>query len=61
MNSEPLSESIPSSFAAACAPYPIGVYGDTDNGGTQALYLSHVPFEKLGLPELPISPLAKMR
>jgi Fe-S-cluster-containing dehydrogenase component len=28
------------------------VYGETDNGGTQALYLSHVPFEKLGLPEL---------
>jgi Fe-S-cluster-containing dehydrogenase component len=28
------------------------VYGELDNGGTQALYLSHVPFEKLGLPEL---------
>ena len=28
------------------------VYGDTDNGGTQALYLSRVPFEKLGLPEI---------
>ena len=28
------------------------VYGETDNGGTQSLYLSHVPFEDLGLPEL---------
>jgi hypothetical protein len=28
------------------------VYGELDNGGTQALYLSHVPFENLGLPEL---------
>ena len=28
------------------------VYGETDGGGTQVLYLSHVPFEKLGLPEL---------
>ncbi len=32
--------------------YENRVYGETDNGGTQALYLSHVPFEKLGLPEL---------
>ena len=29
------------------------VYGETDLGGTQVLYLSHVPFEKIGLPELP--------
>lgn len=28
------------------------VYGETDGGGTQVLYLSHVPFEKLGLPVL---------
>ena len=28
------------------------VFGETDGGGTQALYLSHVPFEKLGLPNL---------
>ena len=32
--------------------YQNRVYGETRNGGTQALYLSHVPFEKLGLPEL---------
>jgi Fe-S-cluster-containing dehydrogenase component len=28
------------------------VYGETEAGGTQVLYLSHVPFEKLGLPDL---------
>jgi len=28
------------------------VFGETDGGGTQVLYLSHVPFEKLGLPAL---------
>ena len=28
------------------------VYGETDGGGTQCLYLSHIPFENLGLPEL---------
>lgn len=28
------------------------VYGENDGGGTQVLYLSHVPFQKLGLPHL---------
>ncbi len=28
------------------------IYGETDGGGTQVLYISHVPFDKLGLPEL---------
>jgi Fe-S-cluster-containing dehydrogenase component len=28
------------------------VYGETEGGGTQVLYLSHVPFDKLGLPVL---------
>jgi formate dehydrogenase beta subunit len=28
------------------------VYGETDAGGTQVLYLSHVPFAFLGLPEV---------
>lgn len=27
------------------------VYGETDAGGTQVLYLSHVPFDKIGLPD----------
>jgi Fe-S-cluster-containing dehydrogenase component len=29
------------------------VFGETDGGGTQVLYLAHVDFEKLGLPQLP--------
>ena len=28
------------------------VFGETDGGGTQCLVLSHVPYEKLGLPAL---------
>lgn len=28
------------------------VYGEFEGGGTQALYLAHVPFEKLGLPNI---------
>ena len=28
------------------------IYGETDGGGTQVLYLSHVPFDKLGFPAL---------
>ncbi|MGE0040543.1 MAG: hydrogenase 2 operon protein HybA [Vicinamibacterales bacterium] len=27
------------------------VYGETEAGGTQVLYLSHVPFDKIGLPD----------
>jgi Fe-S-cluster-containing dehydrogenase component len=29
------------------------VYGEKDGGGTQVFYLSHVPFDALGLPTLP--------
>jgi Fe-S-cluster-containing dehydrogenase component len=29
------------------------IYGETDGGGTQVLYLSHIDFEKIGLPDLP--------
>jgi ferredoxin len=32
--------------------YENRVFGENDGGGTQALYLSHVPFEKIGLPDL---------
>lgn len=31
---------------------PPRVYGETDGGGTQCLILSHVPYEKFGLPAL---------
>jgi Fe-S-cluster-containing dehydrogenase component len=38
------------------------VYGEGDGGGTQVLYVSHVPFGKLGLPELgDASPAARAR
>lgn len=32
--------------------YENRIYGESEGGGTQVLYLSHVPFEKLGLPKL---------
>jgi Fe-S-cluster-containing dehydrogenase component len=37
-------------IAAQPGRYVPRVYGETEAGGTQVLYLSHVPFEKLGLP-----------
>jgi Fe-S-cluster-containing dehydrogenase component len=33
--------------------YQDRVYGEREAGGTQCLYLSHVPFANLGLPDLP--------
>jgi len=33
------------------------VYGETDGGGTQVLYLSRVPFRRLGLPDLGYDPV----
>src|SRR5262245_53104810 len=36
------------------------VYGETEAGGTQVLYLSHVPFEKLGLPALDDEPAPQL-
>lgn len=33
------------------------VYGESDGGGTQVLYLSAVPFERLGLPDLGDAPV----
>jgi hypothetical protein len=33
-------------------PYVQKIYGEREGGGTQVLYLSGVPFEKLGLPQL---------
>jgi hypothetical protein len=33
------------------------VYGEHEAGGTQVLYLSHVPFEDLGLPNLGTAPI----
>lgn len=36
------------------------VYGESDAGGTQVLYLSSVPFEKLGLPHLGTEPVPRL-
>jgi Fe-S-cluster-containing dehydrogenase component len=36
------------------------IYGLDDGGGTQVIYLSHVPFEKLGLPELGTEPVPEL-
>ena len=40
--------------------YQDRVYGEREGGGTQVLYLSHVPFEKLGLPKLADPSLASI-
>jgi Fe-S-cluster-containing dehydrogenase component len=39
-------------IAANPGKYIDKVYGEHEAGGTQVLYLSHVPFEKLGLPAI---------
>ncbi len=41
------------------AEYKKEIYGDTEGGGTQNLYLAGVPFAKLGLPDLPDHSTAK--
>jgi Fe-S-cluster-containing dehydrogenase component len=38
-------------LAASPGRYVPRVYGETEAGGTQVLYLSHVPFDKIGLPD----------
>ena len=40
--------------------YQDRVYGENDLGGTQVVYLSHVPFEKIGLPEAGNDPVPKV-
>jgi formate dehydrogenase beta subunit len=40
--------------------YVARIYGETDAGGTQVLYLSHVPFDKLGLPALGDEPAPQL-
>ena len=45
-------------LAAEPAKYVQTIYGEKDGGGTSVLYLSSVPFEKLGLPlNLGVEPL----
>jgi Fe-S-cluster-containing dehydrogenase component len=47
-------------LAAEPDRYVPKVYGETEAGGTQMLYLSHVPFEKLGLPALDDRPAPEL-
>ena len=35
------------------------MYGKTEAGGTSLLYISHVPFEALGLPKLGDKPISE--
>jgi formate dehydrogenase beta subunit len=37
------------------------IYGEHDAGGTQVIYLSHVPFDKLGLPDLGEEPVPEVQ
>ena len=47
----------PRKYKGQKAGDPAKVYGETEGGGTQCLYLAHVPFEKLGLPDLSAEPV----
>jgi len=47
-------------LAAHPERYVPKIYGEHDGGGTQCLYLSAVPFEKLGLPDLGTDPVPKL-
>jgi Fe-S-cluster-containing dehydrogenase component len=44
-------------IAAHPGRYLDHVYGETENGGTSYLIISHVPFDELGLPTLPSRPV----
>ena len=47
-------------IAAHPERYVDHVYGETENGGTSYLILSHVPFAELGLPALPSRPVKEV-
>jgi Fe-S-cluster-containing dehydrogenase component len=47
-------------LAAEPGKYVQHVYGETEAGGTQCLYISHVPFDKLGLPALDDRPAPEL-
>ena len=47
-------------IAASPGRYVDKIYGETDGGGTQVLYLSHVPFERLGFPDLGDQPAPQL-
>lgn len=43
----------PHTHVAEVKPYQNHIYGEEEGGGTQVVMLAGVPFEKLGLPDLP--------
>ncbi len=47
-------------IAANPGKYINSVYGEHENGGTSYLIISHVPFEVLGLPDVPTEPVAEL-
>jgi formate dehydrogenase beta subunit len=47
-------------MAAEPGKYVSRIYGEHDAGGTQVMVLSHVDFEKIGLPELGTTPAPKL-
>jgi formate dehydrogenase iron-sulfur subunit len=49
-----------SRLAANPERYVDGIYGKDEAGGTSVLYLSGVPFKKLGFPELAAKALPKL-
>lgn len=49
---EDLLKEAKSRLAANPGKYVQKIYGETDGGGTQCLYISNVAFEKLGFPAL---------
>lgn len=48
-----LGNGVDHSWEGPAASYVQHVYGEYEGGGTQMLYLSAVPFDRLGLPTLP--------
>ena len=59
---ETLRADAKSRIASGPGKYFPKVYGDTDGGGTQVLYLSAagIPFDKLGLPDLGDEPIPEL-
>jgi hypothetical protein len=57
---EDLLESAKRRIADHPGRYVDRVYGENDVGGTQVLYLSHLPFEKLGLPDIGDEPVPEV-
>ncbi len=44
-------------IAATPGKYVDHIYGEHENGGTSYLMIAHVPFEQIGLPQVPAAPV----